>query len=250
MHSVERSPEPGFLSELRANYTNRDDLDGGDRRRIRDALAHDFGSICAYCEQSCQLTRPRAQTEGGEESPRPDEESIDHFRPRSRFPELWLDWTNLVYACYRCNQSKWDSWPTGDDMKNRLLMAAHKPRYVPALEFVDPNAADSLRPAQEFFDFDFDSGEIRPVELLDEIEWSTARRTIYDIDLNDALSDLGPYYPDSLVNQRRYRLYLLIEQIAAEPGVSNQVIQRATQPGRPFSSYVAAFFAVRSGALS
>ena len=215
MHSVERSPEPDFLAQMRIAHATWDELDGGDRRRIRDALAGDFSSICAYCEQLCQPTRPRLRTEGGEESPWPYEETIDHFRPRSRFPELWLDWLNLVYACYRCNQSKGDSWPATDDVKNRLLTAVHKPRYVPVLEFVDPNAADSRRPAQEFFDFDFDSGEIRPAEELDALEWSSARRTIYDVDLNDELSDLGSYHPDSLVNQRRYRLYLLIEQIAA-----------------------------------
>ena len=242
MHSVERSPEPGFLAQMRSDHSDWDELNGGDRRRIRDALARDFSSICAYCEQPCQPTRGRDRTEGGEESPLPYEETIDHFRPRSRFPELWLDWLNLVYACYRCNQSKWDSWPTADDIKNRLLAAAHRPRYVPALEFVDPNAADSRRPAQEFFDYDFDSGEIRPAELLDDIEWSTARRTTYDIDLNDDLSDLRSYHPDSLVNQRRYRLYLIIEQIGADPGMRDQVVQSATQPNRPFSSYVAAYF--------
>ena len=247
---MERSPEPGFLVQLRNDRAKWDDLVGGDRRRIRDALAQDFGPICAYCEQPCQLTRPRIRTEGGEETPRPDEETIDHFRPRSRFPDLWLDWLNLVYACYRCNQSKGDSWPATDDMRNRLLTVVFSPRYVPASEYVDPNASDSRRPAQEFFDFDFDSGEIRPAEELDALEWSSARRTIYDVDLNDELSDLGSYHPDSLVNQRRYRLYLLIEEIRADPGRGDKVIQRATQPGTPFSSYVAAFFADRFGPLS
>ena len=98
LHSVPRSPEPEFLAELRSAYTNWDDLDGGDRRRIRDALARDFGLVCAYCEQFCQPTQSRAQTGGEESPPPPDEESIDHLRPRSLFPNLWLDWPNLIYA--------------------------------------------------------------------------------------------------------------------------------------------------------
>ena len=211
MHSVERSPEPDFLAQLRNDRAKWDDLDGGDRRRIRHALAQDFGPICAYCEQRCQPTRSRARTESEEESATADEESIDHFRPRRWFPDLWLDWFNLVYACYRCNQSKADSWPVEDDTKNRLLTAAFSPRYVPVSEYVNPNGSNRQRPALEFFDFDFDSGEIRPSAQLDDQEWSMARRTIDDVDLNDDISELGAYHPDSLVNQRRYRLYLLIE---------------------------------------
>ena len=242
MHSVQRSSEPDFLARMRAENTGWDDLDGGDRRRIRDALALDFSYICAYCEQACQPTRPRAWTEGVEEPPRPVEESVDHFRPRSRFSDLWLDWSNLVYACYRCNQSKSDSWPFVDDMKNRLLTAALRPRYTPVSEYVNPNASVGQRPAQEFFDFDTDSGEIMPAAHLDDMEWSTARRTIDDVDLNDEVSEQGAYHPDSLVNQRRYRLYLLIEQMIADPSLGDRFIQRAAMPGMPFSSYVAACF--------
>ena len=37
MHSVERSPEPDFLAELRATHFQWDDLHGDERRRIRNA---------------------------------------------------------------------------------------------------------------------------------------------------------------------------------------------------------------------
>ena len=89
MHSVERSAEPDFFEELRVAYNQWDELDGGDRNRIRAALVQDFGTICAYCEQSCQS--PTLYED-------PNEESTDHFRPRSRFSNLWLNWLNLVYA--------------------------------------------------------------------------------------------------------------------------------------------------------
>ena len=54
MHSVERSAEPDILSQLRATHTQWDDLQGDDRRCIRNALVRDFGTICAYCERPCQ----------------------------------------------------------------------------------------------------------------------------------------------------------------------------------------------------
>ena len=243
MHSVPRSPEPVFFPELRAAYAGWNDLDGSDRQRIRDALIQDFRLICAYCEQFCQPTQPRAQTEGEETIPRPDEESVDHFRPRSIFPDLWLDWPNLIYACYRCNQSKVDSWPVEGDMKNRLLTAAHRPRYTPVSEYVNPNEETGRRPAQEFFDFDFDTGEIRPVDHLSDVEWSMARRTIDDIDLNDELTGRDPYDPDHLFNQRRYHLYLFLERVSSYPDLSYQIMQEATLPDKPFSSFVSAYLA-------
>ena len=241
MHSVPRSPEPEFLAELRSAYTNWDDLGGGDRRRIRDVLARDFGLVCAYCEQFCQPTQPRAQTGGEESPPPPDEESIDHLRPRSLFPTLWLDWPNLIYACYRCNQSKGNAWPVADDVKNRLLAAAYRSRYTPISEYVNPNEEQGLRAANEFFDFDFDTGEIKPAEQIDDVEWSMARRTIDDIDLNDELSGVEAYDPDHLFNQRRYSLYLFIEQITSDSGLDHQIMWDATLPDKPFSSFISAY---------
>ena len=116
MHSVERSPEPAFFAEFRTAHTQWDDLDGTNRRRIRDALIQDFGQICAYCERACQFP-----TGSGESS---NEETIDHFRPRNRFPDLWLDWLNLVYACHRCNQNKGGSWPGYDDASINQWLSA------------------------------------------------------------------------------------------------------------------------------
>ena len=45
MRSVTRSPEPAFLGSMRADHTQWDDLDGGDRQRIRNALVQDFGPV-------------------------------------------------------------------------------------------------------------------------------------------------------------------------------------------------------------
>ncbi len=245
MRSVKRSPEPAFIAELRTAHTQWDDLDGADRRRIRDALLQDFGPICAYCQQPCQPTRPRTQS-GTEETLSPtDEESIDHFRPLGRFPDLRLDWLNLIYACYRCNQSKGGEWPTGDDMKNRILSAVYRPRYTPVSEYVNPNEANGRRPAHEFFSFNVDSGEIMPAALLDEEEWSISRRTIEDIDLNDGRSGREAYEPDHLFNQRRYHLYLFIERLGADPDLRDQIMQGATLLNQPFSGFISAYLTNR-----
>ena len=216
-------------------------MDGADRIRIRDALARDFGRICAYCQQFCQPTQPRTRAGAEEAAPSFDEESIDHFRPRGRFPELWLDWLNLVYACYRCNQNKGDQWPVPDDRKNRLLTAAFRPRYTSVSEYVDPNGADNRRSAHEFFDWDFDSGEMMPSEQLDGMGWSIARRTIDDIDLNGERSELREFDPDHIFNQRRYHLYLFMERLSADSDFRDQIMRGDTTPGQPFSGFISAY---------
>ena len=202
MHSVERSPEPDFFDGLRAEYTRWDELEGDNRRRIRDALVQDFGMVCAYCEQPCQS--PTLYEE-------PNEESIDHFRPRNRFPERWLEWLNMVYACRRCNQAKGGSWPGISDVLINQILAGEDSRYTAISEYVNPNAVDGQRWAGDFFAFDVGTGEIFPSAQLDRMEWSMARRTIRDIDLND--SGLGENDERHLWNRRLYQYDLLIARI-------------------------------------
>lgn len=240
MHSVQRSREPDFFVAIRAANTQWDDLDGSNRRRIRHALAQEFGRICAYCEQFCQLPTPAGN---------PNEESVDHFRPRSRFPDQWLDWLNLVYSCRRCNQSKADSWPGYDDALTNRLLAAEDSRYTPISEYVNPNADAARRPANEFFDFNIATGEIAPAERLDPVEWSIARRTVADINLND--SDRGENEPGHLPYLRRSQLGLLIYELDRLDDFDSkvQLMLEFILPDKPFSGFVTAYLISRIPAL-
>lgn len=172
-----------------------------------------------------------------------DEESIDHFRPRERFPSLQFDWANLVYACYRCNQQKGGKWPVIDDLTNMLLAATYRPKYTSVWEYVNPSKEQGRRPAQEFFDWDFDSGEMSPSLELNQTEWSIARRTIDDIDLNYERSDLDPYHPDHVLNQRRYHLYLFLEQVQASGDLAlvAQIAQGEFAWDQPYFEFISAF---------
>ncbi len=207
-------------------------MGGENRRRIRNALAQDFGGICAYCERSCE-----PQDSVGNPLNR---EEIEHFRPRSRFPEQSLEWLNLVYACRRCNQAKADSWPGFDDELINRMLAAEDDRYRPVSEYVSPNASADQRTAADFFGFDFDTGEIRPASLLPTIEWSMARRTIRDIDLND--SELGENDPNHLWRLRRDQLSLLQVAIYAEDddNLAELAIREFMLPDSPFSGFISA----------
>ncbi len=66
----------------------------------REALRQEFGYRCCYCGIH--------EARGGG----PGHFEVDHFRPRSKFPALALDYGNLVYACRTCNGFKADKWPT------------------------------------------------------------------------------------------------------------------------------------------
>ena len=242
MHSVRRSPEPGFLAAIRQTHTRWRDLDRPTRVQVRDALARDFGRICAYCEQPCHWPTRTSNSR--------NEETIDHFRPRSRFPNLQFDWLNLIYACRRCNQSKDDGWPGADDpQRHRLLTALYRPRYTAVSEYVDPNAVDGQRQAGDFFDFNFETGEIKPADELGQLEWSMALRNIRDIDLND--STLGENDPSHLKNQRLRWRDLLIRQLDTLDDVEEKirVMSEFMLPDKPFSGFVSAYLTDRFPAL-
>ena len=227
MHSIPRSPEPGFLSDLRAKYSDWDQLEPTERRQVRRALAEDFLKVCAYCEQSCV---PPTPTEGD------NEESVDHLRPRRDFPGEWLSWLNLVYACRRCNQSKGSKWPVIDDDDNRRLSVIS--RYQEVSDHVCPNQSDTLPRCESLFEFDLDTGEIGPANGVDDFYWSMAKRTIDDIDLNSVF----PSYQD-LPELRRARLTYLettIEQ-AQDPSLIATIVNGLCQRNQEFSSFLSVY---------
>lgn len=73
----------------------------------RSYLREDFLRHCAYC------------TIHEEELAGEDFYEIDHYRPKSKFPALINEYTNLYYCCKACNKkgAKGEHWPS-DDLLN------------------------------------------------------------------------------------------------------------------------------------
>lgn len=71
-----------------------------DYKKYKSKLREEFSFACAYCET-------REPELGGAQS-----FHIDHYKPKSKFPELRYSYTNLIYACRNCNQYKGSFWPT------------------------------------------------------------------------------------------------------------------------------------------
>ena len=156
MHWVDRGPEPIQLGPIRASYTlrwvqhYRQNI--GNRpndsywQDFHEDLSNVFGGLCGYCEK-----RPRG--------------TVDHFRPKSLYPEQVYFWSNWIFACNDCNQAKSNKWPVGG--------------------YIDPCAKSSPAHAERYFIFDTQTGEILPNEDLSPRRRRKAQRTIDDLKLNE-----------------------------------------------------------------
>ena len=155
MHWVDRGPEPSRLEAIRGRYTPRwiDFYENGIGNRPTDArwrsfredLGQRFHLKCGYCES---ISRGQ----------------VDHFRPKSVFPALVYEWSNWIFSCGDCNQAKSDKWPEEG--------------------YVDPcSASGSCRP-ESYFTFNTKTGEIRPLDDLEQARYEKAVKTIDDLNLN------------------------------------------------------------------
>lgn len=91
--------------------------------RIKEALKVAFSGKCAYCESHIVHV---------------DYGDIEHFRPKSKFPELCFRWENLLLSCGICNGT------------------AHKGDHFPESEEGGPLVHPAEENPDEFFLFEFD----------------------------------------------------------------------------------------------
>ncbi|WP_337922149.1 HNH endonuclease [Vibrio cholerae] len=75
-------------------------------REIKNEMMKDHNGQCVYC---------------GKNMCSPSEAVLDHFLPKSIYPEVALDRKNLVLACRDCNAIKSNKFPV-DEEGNGLLL--------------------------------------------------------------------------------------------------------------------------------
>jgi len=92
-------------------------------------------------------------------------EHIDHFKPKSVFPELVCEWANLFLSCSKCNTKKNANW----DEKN-IPLRPDEPGY----SFF------------RYFDYNVETGELIPNNLASSEEQNKAKATIEIFNLNRA----------------------------------------------------------------
>ena len=118
--------------------------------KFRDELSDRFFGKCGYCERRC---------DGPANSP-----TVDHFRPKSKFPKLTYEWTNWIFSCKRCNEEKGNLWPDSG--------------------FVDPCAEPLDERPESYFSLDLETGEIVVKPDLPAAAKHKAQNTIDCINLN------------------------------------------------------------------
>lgn len=109
MIKVARSPKPAILARNQLKWTTallaastdteKRSAEGKYRHRsIKDVLVTMFHGKCAYCESKISHVAYG---------------HIEHFKPKSKFPDLTFEWTNLLLSCPICNSSEYkgDSFP-------------------------------------------------------------------------------------------------------------------------------------------
>ncbi len=71
--------------------------------QYKDNLRRDFWFSCAYCS----ITEIESHGQGFE---------IDHYMPQKHFPEEMNEYSNLFWACEKCNNLKSDHFPGKDGL--------------------------------------------------------------------------------------------------------------------------------------
>ncbi len=76
----------------KTSYWLRDD--------IRKPLMNDFKNNCGYC--GCLISKPWHTTD----KLMAGKGDVDHFRAKSKHPDLTYNWLNYIWSCKACNQIK------------------------------------------------------------------------------------------------------------------------------------------------
>ena len=97
MIPLQQTPKPDYLTDEKVQeLTKQYQLDTKktvwNRSEIKEPLLESSNKKCAYCECILQETDSYSQ--------------VEHFHPKSLYPEEVVIWENLLPACARCNARK------------------------------------------------------------------------------------------------------------------------------------------------
>lgn len=137
---------------------------------IKEALIDMFSGKCGFCESYIENV---------------DFGDIEHFKPKSIFPELAVDWDNLLLSCKKCNGAgqKGDKWPTAEEDG----------------PLIDPSADEP----GDFFDFHFDEDTMISLVLPKNPRGKTSE-AIYGLNKHTLLKDRNVFVKKLIIIARYY----------------------------------------------
>jgi len=158
MRWIDKRPAPAGLLDWLA-LANADwqptyaDLRGAEKRATLDALLTEQGALCGYCER--RIGR------------RPGDRHIEHLRPQELFPDLALDYRNLMASCQ------------GEQPPEPRHCGHAKENWFDEANFVSPADPD----CSTAFGFTPD-GHIHPAQALTPARATAAATTIKHLNLD------------------------------------------------------------------
>lgn len=177
MKYIKKSEEPECLANWKSlaneNWTPtyNDDFRGKIKTDVHDSLLHEQGYICCYC--GMRVTR--------------DTSHFEHLKPRSAYPELALDYRNLLISCQtKRTQSEHCAYKKDDWYDEHLMIS---PLQSNCAEFFRYSEAGEILPADEP-DKQAAATTISKLELNISKLTANRRKAIEDIlEVIDHLSD-------------------------------------------------------------
>ncbi len=160
MERIERLPGPGWLKEksqqwqqeCKVGNANPGSIDFGEkekREEVVDTLSDMTKEHCSFCDAF-----PMGKML---------EDTIEHFRPKAKFPELAYEWENLFLACRKCQKAKRDKF-------DEKLLRPDKNSYS----------------FDRYFDIETDTGKLKPNINASKEDQERAELTIKLYGLNDS----------------------------------------------------------------
>ncbi|OWY23739.1 TIGR02646 family protein [Sphingobacteriales bacterium UPWRP_1] len=122
---------------------------------IKQVLIKMFHGKCAFCESYIENV---------------DYGDIEHFKPKSKFPELAVTWSNLLLSCKKCNGAgqKGDNWPEPSEGGPLINPCEENP--------------------EDFFEFEFDEKTLMSI-VIPINERGNASEKIYGLNKHTLLID-------------------------------------------------------------
>ncbi len=75
---------------------------------FKPALQREFRRRCVYCQMPDSIVNPQLY-------------GVDHYRPKTLFPEWETRYENLFYCCNPCNSRKGDYWPSVAKLRTHFI---------------------------------------------------------------------------------------------------------------------------------
>ncbi|NES01326.1 MAG: TIGR02646 family protein, partial [Symploca sp. SIO1B1] len=183
----EKGQEPESFTKWKAQ-ANEDwqprfeDLRSQEKRDVYAALLQEQGYLCCYC--MIRITNSNNSAQAGNEDSDPCH--IEHLKPQEKFPQLDLDYNNLLASC-KAEQSKTNPPPPS-------RCGYKKDNWYDEKLLVSPLQPD----CESFFRYSI-TGEIMPV--ADPEKHTAAQATIERLGLNlDRLRDKRKRVMDDILD--------------------------------------------------